>query len=173
MENRRKAAMKKKPSKPKDILKVLGQRAHTAPRISTLEIAKLTGCESLEVKRWVYRLYPEAFNDTEEGKPIYLTWDEAREVLIKLCQDPITSPNQERILMLDALLLREGRSAETDRREAIAECRVNGGDLFLREAFDQRFPNCGTKAVGRCVLYIDQEWLMKPMAHCVIARSSI
>jgi hypothetical protein len=165
--------MKKKPSKPKDILKVLGRRVRTAPCISTLEIAKLTGCESLAVKRWAYRLYPEAFKAAEDGRPLFLTWDEAREVHIKLCLDPATAPNQERILMLDALLLREGRSAETDRREAIAKCRINGGDFFLREAFDQRFPNCGTKAVGRCVLYIDQERFMESMSCGAIPRSSI
>ena len=101
--------MKRKPHKSIAVLKVPIWLARKPPRISVREIARLTGCESLEVKKWAYHLYPQALQDGEKGKPIYLTWAEAREVLAKLCQDTARSGEASRILCLDALLAREGR----------------------------------------------------------------
>jgi transcription initiation factor IIE alpha subunit len=87
-------------------------------RISSREIALLSGCEQTEVKRWIYRLYPEVFcpsrkaasPEYEEGVvPAYITWEQAREVLAKLAMSQKNEQILKQILVLDAFLAREGR----------------------------------------------------------------
>ena len=155
--------MKRKPHKSIAVLKVPIWLARKPPRISVREIARLTGCESLEVKKWAYHLYPQAFQDVEDGKPIYLTWAEARKVLSRLFEDTNDPGDASRLLCLDDLLAREGPFREGCHviGQDKVECKVTREQVYPRKDFDRLFPNSELQVCANGVLYLDSRQIDK------------